>query len=388
MLLIVIVLWLIFSFLSFGVLGFAYLWLKKMANKPWNIKVDKNFMPKVSIIVPTYNEEQMITYKIRNLAKLEYPKDFVQIIFVDGCSTDSTVERIEAFIKSAEDMNIQLIKESRRAGKSAALNIALKNCQGDVIIVSDADCFWPKTILGNAIPYLADPMVGAVSGPKKLLNIGDSYATKSEASYLESMNLMKLGESKFFSTLLFEGGFSAFKKEVLESFDPYNTGSDDCGTIIRVIEKNFRAIMVPEAEFYTFFPKTLSGKIEIKVRRAGQLIHVFKKYAALLLQGKIRSGRWIIVKNLVSYFLAPFAFLAFIITSLYMMTKIPATALTLLVLLIPKVRNYFFEVSLGYTIILCAMFLSVLRKKTFAIWKQPEDRLLFNEEYLNRNSLI
>ncbi|MEM3672944.1 MAG: glycosyltransferase [Candidatus Bathyarchaeia archaeon] len=359
-----------------------------MANKQWNVKVDKSFQPKISIMVPTYNEEQTITYKIRNLTKLEYPKDRIQIIFVDGCSTDLTVEKIKAFIQNANDMNIRLIVENKRMGKSASLNIALKNCDENIIIISDADCFWPSTILKKAIPYMADPKVGAVSGPKKLLNASVSYVTRSESSYLETLNLMRYGESKFFSTLLFEGGFGAFKREVLESFDPYNTGSDDCGTVIRVIEKNFRAIMVPEAEFYTFFPKTLSGKFEMKVRRAGQLIRVFKKYALVLLRGRVKSGRWIIVKNLLTYFLAPFAFLAFIITSLYMMFKIPATSLTLLVLLIPKVRNYFFEVSLGYAVILYAMVLSVLRKKSFTIWKQPEDRLLLNEEYLIKNGLI
>lgn len=385
---IIIVLWFIFAFLSFGILGVEYLWLKKIANRPWNINIDNRFKPKVSIIVPTYNEEQTITYKIKNLVKLEYPKDLVQIIFVDGCSTDSTVEKINAFIQTTDGMNIQLIRESKRAGKSASLNTALKICQGDVIIVSDADCFWPSTILEKAIPYLADPRIGAVSGPKKLLNMGDSYATNSEVSYLETMNLMKLGESKISSTLLFEGGFGAFKKEVLESFDPYNTGSDDCGTIIHVIEKNFRAIMVPEAEFYTFFPKTLSGKFEMKMRRAGQLIHVFKKYAMVLLRGKIKSERWIIAKNLLTYFLAPLTFLAFIIISLYIIFKIPITVLALSVLLIPKVRSCFFEVSLAYIVILCAMFLSILRKKSFAIWKQPEDRFLLNEEYLHRNCLI
>ncbi|MEM3551594.1 MAG: glycosyltransferase [Candidatus Bathyarchaeia archaeon] len=386
--LIVIVLWLISAFLSLGFLGLNYLWSRKMANKQWNVKVDKSFQPKISIMVPTYNEEQTITYKIRNLTKLEYPKDRIQIIFVDGCSTDLTVEKIKAFIQNANDMNIRLIVENKRMGKSASLNIALKNCDENIIIISDADCFWPSTILKKAIPYMADPKVGAVSGPKKLLNASVSYVTRSESSYLETLNLMRYGESKFFSTLLFEGGFGAFKREVLESFDPYNTGSDDCGTVIRVIEKNFRAIMVPEAEFYTFFPKTLSGKFEMKVRRAGQLIRVFKKYALVLLRGRVKSGRWIIVKNLLTYFLAPFAFLAFIITSLYMMFKIPATSLTLLVLLIPKVRNYFFEVSLGYAVILYAMVLSVLRKKSFTIWKQPEDRLLLNEEYLIKNGLI
>ncbi|MEM2152016.1 MAG: glycosyltransferase [Candidatus Bathyarchaeia archaeon] len=385
--LIIIILWFISAFFSFGFLGLTYLWLKRMANRPWNIKVDKSFMPKVSIIVPTYNEERAITYKIRNLTKLKYPKDLVQIIFVDGCSADSTVEKIKAFIQGNKTMNIQLITENKRAGKSASLNSTLKNCQGDIIIVSDADCFWPSTILEKAIPYLADSRVGAISGPKKLLNTGFSYAVNSEVSYLETMNLMKLGESKISSTLLFEGGFSAFKREVLGSFDPYDTGSDDCGTIIGVIEKNFKTIMVPEAEFYTFFPKTLGGKLEMKVRRAGQLIRVFKKYAVLLLRGGMKNERWIIVKNLLTYFLAPFAFLAFIITSLYMVFKFTATSLTLLILLIPKVRSYFFEVSLGYVVILYAMVLSILRKN-FVIWKQPEDRFLLNQECLIENDLV
>ena len=57
------------------------------------------------------------------------------------------------------------------------------------------------------------------------------------------------------------------RKRLLDKFDPYNTGSDDCGTIIAVIEKNYRAMLVKEAKFYSSFPSTFRGKISIKLRR-------------------------------------------------------------------------------------------------------------------------
>jgi cellulose synthase/poly-beta-1,6-N-acetylglucosamine synthase-like glycosyltransferase len=130
---------------------------------------------------------------------------------------------VHEFIRQRLGDNFQILMQSERRGKSAALNFALKSCDGEVVVISDADCFWPSDILQNALPFLADPTVGAVSGPKILLNSEQSWVTKSENTYLNSMNLMKLGESKVGSTLLFEGGYSAYKREALNSFDPYKT---------------------------------------------------------------------------------------------------------------------------------------------------------------------
>jgi cellulose synthase/poly-beta-1,6-N-acetylglucosamine synthase-like glycosyltransferase len=360
-----------------------------MINKPWNVRIDKNYLPRISIIVPTFNEGQIIGYKIRNLTKLEYPKNMMQIIFVDSNSSDSTIAQIKEFIdNNREKVETKLLIEDQRRGKSVALNSALKNCDGEVVIISDADCFWPSNILNNAIPYMADSNVGAISGPKRLLNSEDSYVTKSENAYLQMMSLMKEGESKISSTILFEGGFSAFKRGVTDCFDPYNTGSDDCGTVIGILEKNYRAIMVPEAEFFTVFPKTWSEKMKIKVRRANQLIRVLGKYASLLARGKIKTSKGVIMKNLLVYFLAPFAFLFLIATSIWLLFKMPIVVMLLFSLFIlPKVRGLIFEASLNLLIILYAIFFSIFKRK-FVIWKQPKDRPLLREEMLLQRQLI
>ena len=384
---IALTLWALFAFFSFGVLGLSYISTRRDAKKPWKIKTSRDYKPKVSIVVPTYNESQVICYKLRNLVKLDYPRSLTQMVFVDSLSTDSTLEKIREFAKNIQDMKITVIVENERKGKSSALNASLGSCIGDVVIVSDADCFWPPDILTKSLPYLADPEVGAISGPKRLLNREASSVTKSEDMYLESMNLVKSGESKSSSTMLFEGGFSAYKKEVLDSFDPYFTGSDDCGTVIRLLEKGYRTIMVEEAEFFTTFPLTWKGRFALKARRANQLVRLLKKYSGLLLRGNIRIAKPVVAKNVFMYLVSPIMFLLFAVTTVYIVLKTPFVAAGLLILLFPKIGPYLLEVMLNYLILAYAIF-SSLSKKRFVVWSQPEDRALLEEQMLVLRGLI
>jgi cellulose synthase/poly-beta-1,6-N-acetylglucosamine synthase-like glycosyltransferase len=384
----IIFLWLLFGFFSLGILGLNWLLMKRAAKKPSCLKIDETFRPNVSIIVPTYNEAQIIRFKLENLGMLNYPKNLTQIIVIDSKSEDNTVDIVKEFVKQNSESPIEVLIERERKGKSAALNTALTYCNGDVIIVSDADCFWPSDILTKALPYLADPTVGAISGPKVLLEFNNTTNIIAlESSYLNSMNLVKLGESKVSSTLLFEGGFSAYKKDILKGFDPYRTGSDDCGTVIDVIRQGYRAIMVPEAQFYTAFPVTWAGRIEIKVRRAVQLIKVMKTYANLLLKNKLKKGREIILKNLFIYLVAPFAFVLFVACTIYLFLNYPQMILLLFIFLIPKLRFYLVEAITGYVTLMVAIILGIFGRN-FLVWRKPQDRALITREMLVQKHLI
>lgn len=383
----IVCLWLVFCFLSFGVPGFIFFSMKKTALRPWQIKMNKNYRPKVSILVPTHNESDVIHFKLENLSKLEYPHELKQIIIVDSNSTDDTMGVVNKFLREHQDTDIQILVESERKGKSAALNLALKHCKGDVVIVSDADCFWPPDILHKVLPFLADPNVGAISGPKILLNPQQSWVTKTEDEYLKSMNLLKLGESKLSSTLFFEGGFSAYEKEVLESFDPYNTGSDDCGTIVKMTEKGSRAIFVPEAAFFTTFPTTWRQKVRMKIRRASQLVRVFATYVLLLLRKRIRSARRIVIQDAFLYLFCPVVFILLLATTIVLLLSFPYFALAFLILLIPKVRLNLFEVVQNYLLLLIGIFSWALNKK-FVVWDKPKDRPLLTKDMLHRYMLI
>jgi cellulose synthase/poly-beta-1,6-N-acetylglucosamine synthase-like glycosyltransferase len=383
----IIFLWLLFGISSIGILGLNWLLMRRASKKPWCLKIDEKYRPRVSIIVPTYNEAQIIRFKLENLGVLNYPENLTQIIVVDSKSNDDTVNIVKNFARQNPEIPIKVFIEKERKGKSAALNTALSYCNGDIVIVSDADCFWPPDILSKALPYLADPCVGAISGPKILLNSNSSNIVAFESSYLNSMNLIKLGDSKVGSTLLFEGGFSAYKRDLLKGFDLYKTGSDDCGTVIDIIRQGYRVLMVPEAIFYTAFPGTWVGRIEIKVRRAVQLIKVMKTYAVLLLKNKIKKGRGIILKNLFLYLVAPFAFLLFVVCTLYLFLSYPKMILLLFIFLIPKLRVFLIEVIIGYVTLVIAIILCILGKN-FLVWKKPQDRALITREMLVQKHLI
>ncbi len=382
-----IVLWTVFFALSFGAVLFNFASMRRVAHKPWPTKIEKSYRPKVTILVPTYNESSVIRLKLENLTKLKYPKNLMQIIVVDSNSIDQTLGIVNDFVKNHREIKTDVLIEKERSGKSGALNLALKQCSGDVIIVSDADCFWPSDILEKALPYLADSEVVAISGPKILLNPKQSWVTKTEDSYLNSVNLVKLGESKIGSTLLFEGGFSAYKKGVVKAFDPYNTGSDDCGTVIKILEDNFRAVFVPEAMFFTTFPASLRGKVSMKMRRANQLVRVFGKYAALLFRNRLRRSKRIVLQNIFVSLFSPVMFVLLIMTTVLLALSFPYFVAVFLVVLVPKARFYLFEVTQGFLVLFLSLFSVALGRK-MTIWNTTEDRRLVSEDLLRQHMLI
>jgi cellulose synthase/poly-beta-1,6-N-acetylglucosamine synthase-like glycosyltransferase len=311
----------------------------------------------------------------------------MEVIVVDSNSSDGTIEIAKKFLSENPKLNFRVVVEEERKGKSHALNYALAQSKGEVIAVSDADCFWPSDILEKAIPFLADSSVGAVSVPKILLNSEQSWVTRMEKAYLRSANLLRLGESKSGSTVFFEGGFSAFKKEAFDRFDPYLTGSDDCGTVISVIEKDFKAMLAPQAEFFSPFPVSFRGKIAIKSRRANQLVRLFSKYLYLSWKNRIRTAKKVIVPNMMLYLFSPIASLAFVLSTFVLLINFPYLVLASLFLIIPSVRFYVYE-FLESNFLLSASILAVLFGKRLSIWNQPDDRAWITKETLSRYHLI
>lgn len=366
---------------------FYFVYMRKNALKPWNLKIDMNYRPTVSIIVPTYNEGQVIQSKLRNLAELDYPKELIQIVAVDGASTDDTVKEIEDF-RAKQDFKVTIIRESERKGKSSALNLALKYANGEAIIVSDADCFWPHDILRKAFPYLADGSVGATAGQEKLLNPEQSWVTKTEDLYRDTMFQIQLGESKCYSTVQFEGGFGAYKRKALDQFD-VETGSDDSGTALNLVQKGVRTIVLPEAAFYTFFPHTWKGKMMIKTRRARQFVRIWGKCFRLMVNGELALPKRIFLSQAFLFFVNPIVFVTFVLTSLLVLLQIPVLILVPLVLLIvPKTRVYLIELFQNNFIALVAMIESLSGKRS-TIWaKAEESRKSFDAEILRKHGLI
>ena len=94
------------------------------------ITVDAVSPPRVSIIVATRNNEQTINECLGAIFELDYPKDFLEVIVVDGCSTDATVE-------IAEKYPVKVVSAPLNA--PAAYNYALKTVSDEVLGFIDSD---------------------------------------------------------------------------------------------------------------------------------------------------------------------------------------------------------------------------------------------------------
>ncbi len=113
-------------------------------------------LPKVTAIIPSFNERYLIERSIDAAISLDYPRERLQIIVADD-STDETHQIVEQKVSKLhiKGYDAQLIHRERRDGfKSGALNIALKSAKGEYILTMDADCIPPNDMLKKSIPLM------------------------------------------------------------------------------------------------------------------------------------------------------------------------------------------------------------------------------------------
>jgi len=110
----------------------------------------------ISIIVPVYNVEKFITETIESVLQQNY-KDW-ELILVNDCSTDNTLEKIAAF----NDSRIRLINQPNNQGAFAARNRGLSEAKGRFIAFLDADDLWEPEKLEHEIEFMLRENAGFV----------------------------------------------------------------------------------------------------------------------------------------------------------------------------------------------------------------------------------
>ena len=94
----------------------------------------------LSILIPAYNEGPTIHLILDKIKAVELENGIKkEIIIVNDCSKDDTVERIQHYMKENPDMPIQLFSQEKNQGKGAAINRAIQEATGEYIIIQDAD---------------------------------------------------------------------------------------------------------------------------------------------------------------------------------------------------------------------------------------------------------
>jgi cellulose synthase/poly-beta-1,6-N-acetylglucosamine synthase-like glycosyltransferase len=137
-------------------------------------------LPKFSLVVPAKDESAVIARCLNALMDIDYPKDKMEIIVVEGNSKDATKEICTKFSEK-NPVIAKVISEKSSNGKPAALNLALSHVTGDIVGVFDADSIPEKNVLRKTASHFKNKSIAAVQGSTISLNENQNMLSKTAA---------------------------------------------------------------------------------------------------------------------------------------------------------------------------------------------------------------
>jgi len=291
-----------------------YLLMKHISNNKVNWKQENKY-EKISLIVATYNEASTLPKKLDNIIEQDYPKDLMELVFVDSASTDATGEIIADFIKCHPERKIVFIREKERLGKSHALNVAYAKASGEIKIISDADSLLDDSALTTIMRNFSDSRIGAASGRQILLNSDQTPSTRFEKSYRDIYLAFREGESILDSTPIFDGELCGYRSDLIESL-PEGKSGDDSRLANVVRKKGYRAVFDSTAVYYEYSPPDFRSKWIQKVRRGQGLIRLLWDFRSCLFRRKYGTyGLFILPMEFLMHCVFPSLFVFSIVAS-------------------------------------------------------------------------
>ncbi len=195
-------------------------------------KIDPDFTPGVTIIIPCFNEDKWIRRTILSCTNQNYPTDKLEVIIVDDRSTDDSVQRIEELIAELEKSEeaefdikdrLSCIVQPQNAGKREALAAGVRRAKHDYVVFVDSDSFLDPFAIRNLVQPFKDPKMGGVTGRTDVANTYTNSLTKMQSvRYYIAFRIMKAAESFFHCVTCLSGPLSCYKKElVMEYLDKW-----------------------------------------------------------------------------------------------------------------------------------------------------------------------
>ena len=231
--------------------------------------MDATSPPKVSIIVATLNNERTIDECLKAIFELNYPKDFLEVIVVDGCSKDATV-------KIAQNYPVKVVSVPLNA--PAAYNHAMKMVRNDVLGFIDSDAKVEKEWLNKLVACLDDPQVAGVSGGIETWNTENAWARSIGYDLKNRYARLKKYVVRVATMNLL------LKKSIIEEvggFDENLPSQYDTDLGFRITSRGYRILFEPSAKCYHFNRSTVSGYFRQQLQYGKNTTKLYLKHGNL-----------------------------------------------------------------------------------------------------------
>jgi biofilm PGA synthesis N-glycosyltransferase PgaC len=254
------------------IIGATRLWSR--ARPP---EVNTNF--KLSVILAGHNAEKPLRTCIEGLAEQTILADLgaIEVVVVDDGSTDWMLD--VALELQREGKIDKVLRLADRGGKSAAVNLGLSVCTGDIVLISDVDTTFDRSAFAEIIGYFADPRVGAVSGNLGVRNAYASLITRHQAiEYAIGISLGRSIQDALGILSIVSGAFGAFRRSAIEEVGGQDVEvGEDADLTMKLRRAGWHIRFAPDAHALTDVPETVSALIAQRLRWDRGLITIWMR---------------------------------------------------------------------------------------------------------------
>jgi cellulose synthase/poly-beta-1,6-N-acetylglucosamine synthase-like glycosyltransferase len=258
-----------------------------------------DYKPKVTVIIPAFNEEKVIENTVRSALASDYPN--LRTIVVDDGSKDATSAVVrEKFAKEIAEGRVLLLTKSN-AGKAEALNHALKFTQDEIYVGIDADTVIASNAISILVPHFANANVGAVAGNAKVGNRVNLWTRWQALEYITSQNFERRALNVFGAVSVVPGAIGAWRVTAVRQAGGYHTDTvaEDADLTMSLLENGWRVVNEDRALAFTEAPTNARGLMRQRFRWSFGILQAVWKHGAAI-RRRSRLG-WIALPNIIIF---------------------------------------------------------------------------------------
>jgi poly-beta-1,6 N-acetyl-D-glucosamine synthase len=260
---------------------FILIWFSYLHQRELSQEEPPDVYPFVSIIVPAFNEAEVIQSSLSSLLELRYP--YYEIIAVDDGSTDGTFERMREFEGNHYGVKVSVFRKEN-SGKADTLNYGIRRSKAPIVVCMDSDSRLTPDALRYAVRTFADPHVGAVAGNVKVINRHNIWTKLQALEYIEGLNIVRKAQAFWRSVNVIPGPIGIFRRAAIEATGGYDsdTFAEDFDMTVKILAAGWKINYEPKAVAYTEAPEVLLDIIKQRYRWSRGILQALRKQKHLL----------------------------------------------------------------------------------------------------------
>ncbi len=281
--------WLFFFAITLGIARAVVLTALALLDRVSRAPADSNYLPSVSVIIPAYNEERVIISSLERVLASAYPA--LQVIVADDGSKDATSALVRQHFGSEPRVTLLTMENG---GKASALNRALRQARGEVIIALDADTQFLEDTIPKLVRWFEDPLIGAVAGNARVGNKVNLVTRWQAIEYVTAQNVERRALDALRAITVVPGAVGAWRRQALDAVGGYpeDTLAEDQDLTIAIQRLGWRVAYDVEAIALTEAPETFFALSKQRYRWSFGTLQCLWKHRMVLSTGNPRGLAW------------------------------------------------------------------------------------------------